>query len=120
MKKKHKGRILGREAAPRAALMRGLMSALLTHGSIITTEAKAKHLRLVCEPLVTLAKRGADVATRRQLVAALGNKKDAANMLAAGKAAQSRRGGYLRLTRLPKLRGDASRMMRVDLVDGKG
>lgn len=119
MQKKRQGRIVGREAAQRTALWRTLMSSLLIHGSIVTTEAKAKELRLVCEPLVTLAKRGNDLATRRLLIAALGNKEAAGRMLAAGKAAQKRPGGYLRLTRLPKLRGDASRMMKVDLVDGK-
>lgn len=120
MQKKRRGRILGREAAPRAALFRGLISALLTHGSIVTTEAKAKELRLKCEPLITLAKRGGDLRTRRQLIAALGNKGTAAKMLAAGQAAQRRPGGYLRLTRLPQLRGGSGRMMRVDLVDGTG
>lgn len=120
MQKKRQGRILGRESAQRMALWRTLMSSLLIHGSIVTTEPKAKELRRLCEPLITKAKRGNDLATRRLLIAALGNKEAAARMLAVGKAAQSRPGGYVRLTRMPKLRGDASRMMKVDLVDGLG
>src|SRR3954465_3109932 len=52
------GRTLGRNASHRLALMRNLSRALIEHGRIITTVAKAKELRPFVENLVTLAKRG--------------------------------------------------------------
>jgi large subunit ribosomal protein L17 len=118
MKKRHSKRILGRKIGPRKALMRSLIEALLTHGSIETTEAKAKEIRVYCEPLITKAKQGEALAVRRALLAATGGKKVSVQRLfELGKANSKRPGGYLRLTRLPVRRGDNSVMMRVDIID---
>lgn len=117
MKKRHSKRILGRKIGPRKALFRGLVSALLEHGSIVTTETKAKEMRLYCEPLITKAKKGDGLANRRALISATGKKIDAERLLEIGKANAKRPGGYLRLTRLPVRRGDNSVMMRVDIID---
>src|SRR6059058_2553511 len=68
------GRKLNRNAAHRAALMRNLTCALIEHGRIITTVAKAKALRPFVEKLITLAKKGT-LHARRLAVARLHNKK---------------------------------------------
>src|SRR6185436_11644855 len=117
MKKKHAKRILGRKIGPRQALLRGLTSALLLHGSIVTTEAKAKELRLFCEPLITKAKAGDSLHIRRQLLSALGHKADVERILEVGKANAKRPGGYLRLTHLQPRYQDNAAQMRVDFVD---
>ena len=57
MRHRKAGRTLGRNAASRLALMRSLSRALIEHGRIITTVAKAKELRPFIEKLVTLAKK---------------------------------------------------------------
>ena|SRR3989338_9618851 len=117
MKKRHSKRILGRRKGPRKALFKSLISALLKEGTIVTTEAKAKEMRLYCEPLITKAKQGDALANRRALLSAMGHKIDVERMLAVGKSNAKRPGGYLRLTRLPGRRGDNSVMMRVDIID---
>ncbi len=117
MKKRHSKRILGRKIGPRKALMKSLISALLLHGSIVTTEAKAKEIRVYCEPLITKAKKGEELANRRALLSATGKKADVERLFVVGKANSKRNGGYLRLTRLPHRRGDNSVMMRVDIID---
>ena len=65
------GRQLGRNASHRLALMRNLSRALIEHGRIITTVAKAKEARSFFEKLVTLAKKGT-LHARRLVLARLG------------------------------------------------
>ncbi|MDR1776359.1 MAG: 50S ribosomal protein L17 [Desulfovibrio sp.] len=64
MRHSNSGRKFSRTPAHRKALMQNLAKALLTHGRIRTTELKAKDLRRVVEPLITLAKRN-DLHSRR-------------------------------------------------------
>ena len=72
MRHNNSGRKLGRNPSHRKALFRNMAKALLIHGRIHTTEAKAKELRGVVEPLITLARRD-DVHARRQAYRVLGN-----------------------------------------------
>ena len=65
MRHSNSGRKLSRTPAHRKALLNNLAKALLIHGKIRTTEIKAKELRRVVEPLITLAKRN-DLHARRQ------------------------------------------------------
>lgn len=65
MRHSNSGRKLSRTPAHRKALLHNLAKALLIHGKIRTTEMKAKELRRVVEPLITLAKRN-DLHARRQ------------------------------------------------------
>ena len=67
------GRKLGRDSAHRKALYANLTSALIEHGRIRTTEAKAKEVRPIVEQMITLGKRG-DVHAHRQAVAFLRSK----------------------------------------------
>ncbi len=70
MRHQNKGRKLGRDASHRKALFSNLTGALVTHGRIKTTLAKAKEMRPVAERMVTLGKRG-DLHARRQAKAFL-------------------------------------------------
>lgn len=117
MKHRHGNRILGRVAVDRRQLLMNLSSSLLEHGTIVTSEAKAKELRKFIEPLITKAKQEASLHMRRQLLSALPNKTDVGKLLAVAKANEKRPGGYLRLTRLPVTGGDAARKMRIDIID---
>ena len=74
MRHNNSGRKLGRNPSHRKALFRNMAKALLIHGRIHTTEAKAKELRGVVEPLITLALRD-DVHARRQAYRVLGSQK---------------------------------------------
>lgn len=65
MRHSNSGRKLSRTPSHRKALMRNLAKALITHGRITTTEMKAKELRRVVEPLVTLAKADTLAARRK-------------------------------------------------------
>lgn len=117
MKHKHANRILSRPAHHRRSLLQGLTTALLQHGSIETSEAKAKELRRWFEPLVTEAKSELTLARRRQLLRDLQHPDDLARLVAVAQASLKRPGGYLRLTKLPTGRHDGAKMVRVDIVD---
>jgi large subunit ribosomal protein L17 len=111
------GRKLGRDAAQRRALYANLSAALIEHGRIKTTEAKAKEVRPIVEEMITLGKRG-DVAAHRHAVAFL-RSKDAAHKLFAEIAPRfaERPGGYTRIVKIGPRQGDAARMVYLELVD---
>ncbi|MCL2002101.1 50S ribosomal protein L17 [Candidatus Saccharibacteria bacterium] len=96
--------------------MRGLTCSLIQHGEIVTTLPKAKELRRGFEKLITLAKRG-DLASRRLLIARVGNI-DLANGLMDDIVKDIKRdSGYLRITREGYRRGDNAEMARIAFVD---
>jgi len=111
------GRKLGRDAAHRKALYANLTSALIEHGRIRTTEAKAKEVRPIAEQMITLGKRG-DVHAHRQAVAFL-RSKAVAHMLFAEVAPRfaERPGGYTRIVRIGPRQGDSAPMAYLELVD---
>lgn len=108
---------LGRTANHRLSLFRGLTSQLLEHGSIVTTQTKAKALRRHFEPLVTEAKQDLTLHRRRNLLRKLAAPGDLDALRAVAKANEKRTGGYLRLTRLPITRHDGAPEVRIELVD---
>jgi large subunit ribosomal protein L17 len=112
-----RGRKLGRDAAHRKALYANLTAALIEHGRIKTTVAKAKEVRPIAEEMITLGKRG-DVAAHRQAVAFL-RSKEIAHMLFADVAPRfaDRPGGYTRVVKLGPRQGDAAEMAYLELVD---
>lgn len=120
MKHRKKSRILGRERSQRLSLWRGLTHDLLVHRSLVTTGARAKELRRYFEPLVTQAKRGLTLETRRQLRRAVREAGDVQLLEAVAKNQGSRPGGYLRLTRLPARPADNARMIRVKIIEEGG
>lgn len=97
--------------------MQNLTSSILEHGSIVTTEAKAKELRGHLEPLITRAKQELTLANRRLLLKKLQHNQDLDRLVNVAKASSKRPGGYMRLTRLPSKRADAAPVMRVDIID---
>jgi large subunit ribosomal protein L17 len=114
---KNKGRKLGRDPAHRKALFSNLTGALVTHGRIKTTLAKAKEMRPVAERMVTLGKRG-DLHARRQAKAFL-RSGDVVHLLFAEVAPRfaDRPGGYTRIVKLGPRQGDGAEMAYIEWVD---
>jgi large subunit ribosomal protein L17 len=111
------GRKLGRDSAHRKALYSNLAGALIEHGRIRTTEAKAKEVRSIVEEMITLGKRG-DLAAHRQAVAFL-RSKSVVHVLFSEVAPRfaDRPGGYTRIVRIGPRQGDAAPMAYLELVD---
>jgi large subunit ribosomal protein L17 len=111
------GRKLGRDSAHRKALYANLASALIEHGRIRTTQAKAKEVRPIVEEMITLGKRG-DVSAHRQAVAFLRSKSVAHKLFAeVAPRFADRPGGYTRIVRIGPRAGDAAPMAYLELVD---
>ena len=117
MRHRRAGRKLGRDAAHRRALYANLAGALIEHGRIRTTEAKAKEVRPIVEQMITLGKRG-DVSAHRQAVAFL-RSKGIAHALFADVAPRfaDRPGGYTRIVKIGPRQGDGAQMAYLELVD---
>jgi large subunit ribosomal protein L17 len=111
------GKKLGRDSAHRKALYSNLAGALIQHGRIETTQAKAKAVKPFAEKMITLGKRG-DLAARRQALAAL-RSNDVVYRLFAEVAPRfaERPGGYTRIIKLGQRQGDAAEMVYLELVD---
>ncbi len=113
----YKGRKFGRERDQRRALLKGLATNLVEHGSIETTLPKAKELVRYIEKLITKAKKG-DLANRRAVIAKL-NTQAAAFKLVDEIAPQlsARTSGHVRVERTRIRIGDAAQMARISFVD---
>jgi len=111
------GKKLGRDSAHRKALYSNLAGALIEHGRIHTTEAKAKAVKPFAEKMITLGKRG-DLHARRQALAAL-RSNHVVHQLFADVAPRfaERPGGYTRIVRIGPRQGDAAEMVYLELVD---
>ncbi len=111
------GKKLGRDSAHRKALYSNLAGALIEHGRIKTTEAKAKAVKPIAEKMITLGRRG-DLSARRQAVSFL-RSKDVVHKLFAEVAPRfaDRPGGYARIVKLGPRQGDAAEMVYLELVD---
>ena len=112
----YKGRKLGRKCDQRNALLKNLAKQLITHGAIETTLPKAKEVLPLTEKLITKAKKG-DLASRRQVMAALDIK--VGNFLVDTIAPQlkDRTSGFLRLERTDLRVGDNAQLAIVEFVD---
>jgi large subunit ribosomal protein L17 len=117
MRHRNSGRQLSVNSSHRAALMRNLASAVLRHETIRTTLPKAKELRRVVEPLITLGK--ADTLANRRLAFARLRDRDLVGKLFAdlGPHYKARAGGYLRILKAGNRDGDNAAMAIVQLVD---
>jgi large subunit ribosomal protein L17 len=111
------GRQLSRNSAHRHALMRNMSVSLLRHETIRTTLPKAKELRRVVEPLITLAKSDGD-ANRRIAFARLRDAAVVEKLFAdLGPRFKSRPGGYTRILRMVPRPGDSAPMALMQLVE---
>ena len=112
------GRQLSRNSSHRHALMRNMSVALLRHETIRTTLPKAKELRRVVEPLITLAKSDGD-ANRRIAFARLRDAEVVERLFAdLGPRFRARPGGYTRILRMMPRPGDSAPMALMQLVEG--
>jgi large subunit ribosomal protein L17 len=111
------GKKLGRDASHRKALYSNLAGALIEHGRIRTTEAKAKAVKPIAEQMITLGRRG-DIHARRQAIAYL-RSQDVVHKLFSEVAPRfaDRPGGYSRIVKLGPRQGDAADMVYLELVD---
>jgi large subunit ribosomal protein L17 len=116
MRHRKSGRQLGRNSLHRRALFRSLVTSLLEHERIETTEAKAKEIRILADRIITLGKQGGLPARRRAL--AYVRTKDVVGKVfgdLAGRFAD-RHGGYTRLIKTRRRVGDAARMVVIELL----
>ena len=118
MRHRKSGRRLGRTSSHRKAMFRNMAASLLRHETIKTTLPKAKELRRVVEPLITLAKEDG-VAKRRLAFDRLRDNEAVGKLFKdIGPRFKDRPGGYLRILKTGPRPGDAAPMAIVQLVDG--
>ena len=118
MRHRKSGRKLGRNSSHRKAMFRNMSTSLLLHETIKTTVPKAKELRRVVEPLITLAKKDG-VANRRLAFDRLRDKAIVGKLFSdIGPRFIDRPGGYIRILKIGPRTGDAAPMAMVQLVDG--
>ena len=116
MRHKYSGRKLNRTTAHREAMFKNMASSLFKHELIRTTLPKAKELRRVAEPLITLAKTDG-VANRRLAFARLRDKEAVGKLfIELGPRYRERPGGYLRILKCGFRDGDNAPMAYVELV----
>ncbi len=107
---------LGRKTGPRKALYRGLMTNLIVHEAIVTTEAKAKTIKPMVEKLITKGK-VASLHSERELAKVLYTDKAVKKVLEVlGPRYQERPGGYTRITKLGFRQGDGASMVQLEFV----
>ncbi|MCU0833157.1 MAG: 50S ribosomal protein L17 [Chromatiaceae bacterium] len=117
MRHRKAGRQFSRTSAHREAMFRNMANSLFRHELIKTTLPKAKELRRVAEPLITLAKTDS-VHKRRLAFARLRDKETVGKLFVElGPRYQARPGGYLRILKCGFRPGDAAPMAYVELVD---
>lgn len=117
MRHRKSGRKLNRNSSHRKAMFKNMSISLVEHELIKTTLPKAKELRRVIEPLITLAK--VDSLANKRLAFSRLRSKDAVKKLFAelGPRYQTRPGGYLRIIKCGTRTGDKAPMAYVELVD---
>ena len=124
-------RKLGRTSAHRKAMLRNLTTDLIVNEKIVTTETRAKEVRKFVEKMITLGKKG-DLASRRSAAAFVMNVvadvKEENDDVVVQSALQKlfddlaprfaeRNGGYTRILKMSERRGDAAKMVVLELVD---
>ena len=111
------GRKLGRTTAHRRALYRNLVTDLLKHEKVVTTEAKAKEVRGLAEKMITLGKRKG-LHSYRQALSYI-TEKEVTEKVFAELAPRygERHGGYTRIIKLEPRLGDGAPMVKLELVE---
>ena len=116
MRHRKNGRQLGRQTKHRWALFRSLVTSLLDHERIETTEAKAKEIRGFTERMITLGKEGT-LPARRRALGFLRSKAVVSKLFSdvAGRF-KDRPGGYTRIVKTRRRIGDGGEMVAIELV----
>ncbi|WP_252177309.1 50S ribosomal protein L17 [Endozoicomonas sp. 4G] len=117
MRHRKSGRKLNRNSSHRKAMFKNMTASLVEHEVIKTTLPKAKELRRVAEPLITLAKEDS-VANRRLAFDRLRNKETVGKLFSElGPRFKERPGGYIRILKCGFRKGDNAPMAIVELLD---
>ena len=117
MRHRHGGRKLNRTSAHRLAMLRNMCNSLITHEAIKTTLPKAKELRRVAEPIITLGKTPS-LANRRLAFNRLRDRDMVVKLFnELGPRYAARNGGYLRILKMGFRQGDNAPMALVELMD---
>lgn len=117
MRHRKRGRQLGRNSKHRLALFRNLVTSLLEHERIETTEAKAKELRGITDRLITLGKEGT-LHARRGALRVLRTKQTVQKLFDdVAKRFPARNGGYTRIIKTRQRPGDAAKLVAIELVE---
>ena len=110
-------RKIGRSPSHRVAMYRNLVTSLLEHERIETTDTKAKEVRRLAERMITLGKRG-DLHARRRALRVIRRREVAAKVFdELAKRYEKREGGYTRVRKTRRRVGDGAAMSVVELVD---
>ncbi len=113
----YKGRKLGRERDQRRALLKGLATSLVEHGTIETTLPKAKETSRYIEKLITKAKKG-DLASRRQVISKLSTQAAAFKLVdEIAPQLTGRTSGHVRVVRTRLRTGDGAQLATISFVD---
>lgn len=116
MRHRKVGKILNRKRGPLKALVKNLAQSLILYEKIVTTEAKGRVLRSYVEPLITLGKEPT-LAHRRLLLQKLPTHNSVRKVLEVlGPRYASRKGGYVRMTKLAPRVGDRARQVQIEFV----
>jgi large subunit ribosomal protein L17 len=117
MRHRVRGRQFSRDTDHRQALFRNLLTSLVQHEAITTTEAKAKEIRPLAEKLVSYGKEGT-VFARRKAARVLYNRLAVRKLFdVIAPRFADRHGGYVRILKLGPRRGDAAPMARIEFVE---
>jgi large subunit ribosomal protein L17 len=113
------GRRLGRKTSHRVAMFRNMVTSLLEHGKITTTDAKAKEIRVVAERMITLGKRG-DLHSMRLAASVIREKSVVTKLFSTiAPCYKERLGGYTRIIKLGVRQGDAAPLSLIELVEAE-
>lgn len=111
------GRKLNRTSSHRKALFRNLVTSLIEHEQVRTTDAKAKELRRVADRMITLGKRGS-LHARRQALAYIRSRSAVTKLFdEVAVRFKERPGGYTRVIKIGHRHGDAAAMSVIELTD---
>ncbi len=120
MRHRKAGRKLSRTSSHRLAMFRNLVTSVLLHERVMTTDAKAKEIRRWVDWMITLGKRG-DLAARRQALKVIRDKNVVHKLFAdLAPRYQDVNGGYSRVIKIGYRRGDGAPMSMIELVDFTG
>ena len=115
MRHAKEGRKLKRTESHRKALLRNMVTSLLEHEKIETTDAKAKELRKVADKMITWGKRG-DLHARRQSLGVIMSKKVVHKLFAdLGPRFKDKKGGYTRIIKVGRRKGDNAPVSIIEL-----